>query len=471
MRHSVPVFTLLVFFSFTARAQFALSKPRVDQRVELLSIVFRLAGNKEYDKDENVNYIKKIHDHFDRFRGHPLIRYAKLMHDSNGVSYDAVMSMAIHLTPGPDLQPIIPFTTATPGKKWGKTNGQIFVGLLRSFYMEADCRSFFDSCASDYAIAENRFNILFKKLDVSWYPRYYGVPPTESFNIVIGLGNGGNNYGPHISMPDGTKKVYAIIGAGSFDSLGLPVFESPIYLSTLVHEFNHSFVNHLTETYEKLLSIAGDSIFRKMQAKMEAQAYMTWETMISEALVRASVVRYLISHDHDRKVADKELKEQLNNGFIWLGPLVKQLEIYEKERQRYPTLESYIPRLAAFYETVAPKINSYQEAYTKNLAEVVSVGPFVSNDTLVDPKTNEILFNFNKPLDGERYFFGPTSKGLEHYPKAPHFLFRNGNKTIVIKADLKPGTEYQINMIGRLMRAADGYAVKPYVLSFKTNKE
>lgn len=37
--------------------------PKVDKRVELLSIVFRLAGNREYNQDIFKDYVKDIHDH------------------------------------------------------------------------------------------------------------------------------------------------------------------------------------------------------------------------------------------------------------------------------------------------------------------------------------------------------------------------------------------------------------------------
>lgn len=45
-----------------------LSLPKVDKRVELLSIVFRLAGNNEYNMDMFKNYVKDIHDYLINIR-------------------------------------------------------------------------------------------------------------------------------------------------------------------------------------------------------------------------------------------------------------------------------------------------------------------------------------------------------------------------------------------------------------------
>jgi hypothetical protein len=397
-----------------------------------------------------------------------LIKYAEYLRDSSAIGYDAVMAMAISLTPVPDLNPIIPFSVKTPDKKWSVEQATKFLKLLKLFYKDADCKRFFASCSNDYAIATKQFDALFKQLDVSWYYKYYGKSPNEQFNVIVGLGNGWTNFGPHIDLPDGTKKAYAIIGAGTFDSSGIPTFEPEIYLPTLVHEFNHSFVNYITDKYEKSFSSPGEIIFEKEKSKMEPQAYSNWKTMLNEALVRASVVRYLMSHEQNPLIADKESKQQLSKGFVWMTSLVQLLGNYEKERKVYPTLESFAPRLVRFYDTVAPKIDLYDEDYLQHLAKLVSIQPFHDGDTSVDPATTEIRFNFNKKLDGIRYFFGPTKKGIEHYPQPVKFTFTNNNKTILLRTKLKPDTEYEINMIGRMMKTEDGYAVQDHVIHFKT---
>jgi Domain of unknown function (DUF4932) len=59
--------------------------PVVDKRVELLSIVFRLAGSAEYNAEDNRKYVQKIHAHFDRFQNLPLITYARQLRDSSGI--------------------------------------------------------------------------------------------------------------------------------------------------------------------------------------------------------------------------------------------------------------------------------------------------------------------------------------------------------------------------------------------------
>lgn len=468
----LSLFILGIYLSLSALGQSAreVKLPRVDQRVELLSIVFRLAGNPEYNTTDNVNYVKQIHQHFDQFTDHPLIKFAKSLRDSSGIGYDAVMSMAVHLKQPPLLDAVGAFSGGLPDKRWNVATSEKFVSLLKQFYKDAGCNAFFKAQASAYATAEERFLELFKKLDVNWYYKFFGKSPDESFNIIIGLGNGGSNYGPHLNLPGQQKKVYAIIGSGTFDSTGAPVYGIASYLPTLIHEFNHSFINYLGDDYEQQLRGPGEIIYKKEAAKMGRQAYGEWKTMMNEALVRAAVIRYLYAHETDTLIADKELKQQLARGFVWMRPLVNLLGQYEKQRASYPSLESFMPQIVKFYAGVAPNINTYDNDYLRHCAQLLSVEPFKKGDSSVNAGITEITFNFDKRLDGVRYFFGPGKKGAGHYPKPLGFRFANDNKSIVMKVALQPNTEYQVSIAGSMMRTDDGYAVQNTMVEFKTGE-
>jgi hypothetical protein len=202
---------------------------------------------------------------------------------------------------------------------------------------------------------------------------------------------------------------------------------------------------------------------------MKRQKYGEWVTMISESMVRASVIRYLIEHASDTLTIDKELKQQLANGFVWMKELVDFLGQFEAQRTTYPTLESFMPKIVSFYDTIAPRIKVYDNAYLEKCAKVISTLPFGNGYTTVSPSTREILFNFNKKLDGIRYFFGPEKDEKISYPEPISVTFSNDNKTIIMKVKLKPNTDYQINLYGSRMRTIDGYSVQNYSLNFRTS--
>jgi len=335
--------------------------PKVDKRIELLSIVFRLAGNFEYNDDSYKSYISDIHRHFDIYKDHPLIAFATGLSNKNGVSFDAVMFMAVYLEQPPDLNPVVPFSSTIPERRWGKDNANKFDGLLKQFYTDARCEEFFKEQESLYGIAQERFMPVYKTLDINWYNRYYGVQPEGCLNIMVGLGLGGNNYGPKLSYPDGREETYAIMGTWSIDVNNKPVYPVDNCLPTLIHEFNHSYVNHLTKKDEKDFQPSGEKLFDLVKAGMGNQHYTSWQTMMNEALVRASVIRYLLKHNSDGKAAKNQLISEFGRGFFWMKGLVESLGVYEKNRIRYPTLESYMPALADYYNKVAKESESMFE--------------------------------------------------------------------------------------------------------------
>jgi hypothetical protein len=335
--------------------------PKVDKRVELLSIVFRLAGNFEYNDNTYRSYVSDIHSHFDEYKAHPLIAFATEMSNKNGVSFDAVMFMAIYLEQPPLLNPIIPFSAKIPEGRWGQDNANKFAGLLKQFYTDARCEEFFVEHEGLYNTAQERFMPVYESLDVNWYNQYYGEQPVGSLNVIIGLGLGGGNYGPKLKYPDGKEDTYAIMGTWSIDSTNKPIYTVDDNLPTLIHEFNHSYVNHLTKKYEKDFESSGLKLFDLVKAGMGNQHYTSWQTMMNEALVRASVIRYLLKHNPDGKAAKYQLISDFGRGFFWMKDLVETLGAYEKNRGKYPTLESYIPVLIDFYNEIAKESESMFE--------------------------------------------------------------------------------------------------------------
>ena len=192
--------------------------PHVDQRVELLSIIFRLAGNPEYNTSPLKGYTSDIETYFAPYRNHAAVAIAKKLASTRSVGFDAVMTMAIHLSPSPALKPLVPFTDKVPERRWGKQNGLEFVRLLQHFYRDTHFEKFFAAHASLYQAAESQFTAILKELDFGWYKNFYGELPKGHFNVVLGINNGDGNYGPKVVFPDGHEELFAILGAGDADS-------------------------------------------------------------------------------------------------------------------------------------------------------------------------------------------------------------------------------------------------------------
>lgn len=439
-----------------------LEKPKVDQRVELLSIVFRLAEASEYSSTMFKLYVDRIDKHFGVFKNHELIDFAKSIRNTNGIGYDAVMSLAIHLDENLNL--LTSVTDNSLEKRWTEKNVSKFVSLLKKFYIDADFEKFYNDNADLYTEVSNRFLPVYENINLKWYQSFYGREPKGKFIIVNGLGNGPGSYGPGIHYQNGSEDIYAIIGTWNVDSAGLPVFKMENYFSTLIHEFNHSFVNYLTEKNRELFRENGEKIFATLESEMRSQAYGNWETMVNEALVRAAVIKYMKDHNFSEQNINQSIQNEVSRGFFWMKELVAELENYDKQRHLYQTLESYMPDLAESYNMYAETALEFENKKPK----VVSISEFPNGDESVDATLKTITVNFNMPLSGKGYSFFFGEKGKDAFPKLEKAEYINDNKSVVMYVVLEKMKEYQFIVKGKSFTSIDGIPIKDYEVNFKT---
>ncbi|GAB3510373.1 DUF4932 domain-containing protein [Spirosoma knui] len=469
MLRFISLIALLFALPSTLLAQSVSLKPQVDRRIELLSIVFRLAGNNEYNGDDFAAYVRDIHQHFDAYKTHPAVVMAKQVAQANGVSFDAVMSMAIHLEQPPSLTPIVAFTNAHLDKRWGATNAEKFATLLQKFYQDAHCQQFFDQHEAMYQTAINRFSQVLDKIDKNWYKQYYGTLPAGKFNVVIGIGNGGGNYGPKAILPNEQEEIYAIMGTWAVDSTQNPVYSEGAVLPTIIHEFNHSFVNALIDKHEDELEAAGKAIFPNVAEQMRRQAYTNWKTMFYESLVRASVVRYMASHNQEGSTANRQLRDEEARGFIWTQGLVDLLNDYENNRSQYPTLSSFMPRVVEFFGKTATDLPALQQAYDQKRAHVVAVEPLTGQTQVIDPTLTELVVRFDKPMNPKKISINLGTKGKEHFPLRDVIGFSDNNRSIRLKVALKPNWDYSFWLTDRGFQTPEGYPLVEHEVAFKTS--
>ena len=458
------VVLILIFLSTQVFAQKKqlIESPKVDKRIELLSIVFRLAGNIEYNATFFKKYTDKVENHFRDYKDHELIKFASSLRESKGISYDAVMSLAVVLDD--NLNPISDFSNNLPDKRWTNIDANKFVKLLKAFYKDAECEKFFSENIDLFQEVSNRFNSIYNALDLNWFQSFYGNNAEENFIIILSPGCGGDNYGPSYTLPNTKKVVFAIMGIWKVDESGMPIYEKEEYLPTIIHEFNHSFINPLLTKNEKSFEKNGKEIYNAVEYEMSQQAYGSWQIMLNEALVRASVIKYFMDHGSSETEIRMMLNNESNNGFIWIKGLVDQLIKYDNQRDIYPTLESYLPELLTAYQNFNEKISQFDSQRPK----VKSIEEFTNNDKNVNPQLKTITINFDKPLAGKGYSINYGSKGQSAFPKLVNIYYSNENKSIILEVQLIPSKEYQFVLTGKNFKSEQGIPLKTYEVNFKT---
>lgn len=461
---------ILCFLNLKAQPVSSINGPVIDERVELVSIVFRLAGNKEYSSDSFRRYSEAIEKHFGKYREHKVVALARKLREENGLGFSEVMKMPVQLKSLQEMTPVVPFTELLPGSGWGLENARNFKILLEDFYTTSNAQSFFKEHQSLYRLAEDRFKNVSSQLDSKWYKEFYGIQSGDHFNIILGLGNGGANYGTDLSITKSSREVYAIMGTWKIDSLGQPFYERDDYLPTLLHEFNHSYVNAVTDQNREKFRKAGKKLFASVQEEMRLQAYTNWETILNEALVRAAVIKYMKDHHFDSSAIEKEQIEQVEKGFYWIKELVVKLEEYAQGRNRYSSLHEFVPELAEFYEKIAPQVIELKKNYEKKRPKVTSLSEFMNNSTKVDPDIKSITVNFDQPLSGQGVSISYSEKGNKYFPRISNVQYSNDNRSVIIFVDLEKGRHYEMLLNGRSFRSKNGVPIRTYPINFTTAK-
>jgi hypothetical protein len=182
---------------------------------------------------------------------------------------------------------------------------------------------------------------------VKKFSKYVLVPSPRSLPVS-------GSYGPSSG-----EAVYAFLGIsrridsshGYFARLFMGLtgmtdyfgFSSPMEIKHLVlHEFNHSFCNPVVDKY----GTEADKYSGLLAGLNIGKSYNDWRVAMYELLVR-SVHARLARKAEGEGAAEMLLKINEGNGFVFIRDFYEGLGEYEKNRAKYPTLESFYPRLLA----------------------------------------------------------------------------------------------------------------------------
>ena len=442
--------------------------PRVDERVELLSIVFRLAGNSEYNMNLLPAYTVEIDRYFAPYKDHPAVVAARQLAATKNIGYDAVMAMAISLSAPPELKPLVPFTADVPDRRWGVEPAEKFLPLLRDFFRDSKFAAFSEAHRPMYRMAEERFASTLALVDFEWYPRFYGKARDLNYHLVLGMNNGGGNYGPRLALPGGRMELFSIMGCWTHDEAGNPTYTDDEYLATVIHEFNHSFVN--SSVADHWQEFAGtQQIYDTVMKQMGGMGYGKAETMVVESLVRAAVIVYFQRAGEAGTRNLRRIRQEQRNGFYWMDRLVDSLKQYDAQRAQYPSFSAYLPQIAQFYRDLAPKASAEAAAFDAKSAHVIGVEPFANQAQEVDASLKTITIVLDKPLDAAAgYSINQTTDGADHYPIAGKPSFDVGGLRIVLPVQLQPNHAYSFVLTPMAFATPDGYPLVRYRVDFKT---
>jgi len=151
---------------------------------------------------------------------------------------------------------------------------------------------------------------------------------------------------------DSIAVVNSLLGATRPDGNSAPQYPRQGYLSIIVHEFCHSYVNPLVDRHSEALREAGELLFPYHEKDLRKWGYNLWFVMLYEYLTRACVIRYLYAEE-GHGTAENKIKADERAGFPGIRGLVEVFLEYEEQRERYPTLETFMQRIVTYFKHYA----------------------------------------------------------------------------------------------------------------------
>lgn len=332
----------------------------VDPRTELMSIIFRLAGNKEYNACRIPKYDRAIQKYFKPYKSHSAVKFAAELRKKRGMGYNAPMSLAVHVDKVPDLNELVSLDPSPTelDSRWQAEEAREFLEKARLFAQESNFGKFYNYNKPMYDKAVSDLTLLLEnQAHFEWFGDFFRQENKPHLSVVLGLANGSNSYAASVVIK-GKKCFYSVMGVWRRDLFGNPEFHRG-HVGTIHHELCHSYSNPIVFKYRDELRAAGQRMFPKLQGKMRRQAYAEWQTMMCEYVVRVCTIRYYKKYETSR--VKRIIKYDINRGFVGMRELNEVVSKYEDEREKYPTFESFFPRVVEFFNEYSKEFRSETE--------------------------------------------------------------------------------------------------------------
>ena len=463
---------LFLFVLFSVLASFAQNPipAHFDECVDLVATVWRLSGAREYNLCTISQYTHEVDSVFAAYKEHPVVQLARQYPQESGIGYDAVASYALHLTMTENGDIVLNDNFAEGGDasfdRWTEQQKKDFLEPLNDFYRTSHFHDWYLRQKDLYTQVEEAFNAINQKVDYSWFSSYFGPQSGSSFRIVLSLLVGPNNYGCSAQLKDGSNALSPVIGCCQLDGNGEVYYNANAVLSIVIHEFCHHYCNPLNDQFWPLMSKSAEKVYKEREEQMRQSAYGSALTMMNETFVRASVIRYMKIH-YPQVDESALIKAEEEQGFILTQTLCEALKQYEQQRDKYATMNDFMPVYAQSVndfdlkqykkqQKELAKLNATYKVNIKNGAKNVPSGLF------------HLVIKFSKPMvDGIALY---NSFSGADFPPFKSYAWRD-DKTLEVVFLLEPSHQYGFAVMGSRFITQDGHTGgKNTEINFTTGK-
>ena len=444
--------TLLFLMCLSAVTAYALPVS-VDENVEFISAVARLAGYDEYHNNVNQAYVARLDSLMAPFKDHPAVEYMHRVRWDQGVSYDAVATLAGHTAiydgrlvylDGAEISNL--------DDRWKPGQGQEVVALLDDLYQQTGFSGFYASNRQFYDRAIRNAESLIEGADVDWLNRFYGKQLSHS-RVVVSLINRGN-YGCTVSREGRPDEALIIIGCYDLDDNAIPIFSGQE--SLIVHECSHPICNPLIEEnldkFDRKIHVAAEL----MAEPLRRGAYSGAKTMLCESMVRGAELQYALAHarsTEDKSDVEDRMRGEMSRGFVFMPEI---MEAYVRNRGN--VVDSMMPELIQLIRDV--DLNARYIEIVNSAPKLIGCSIEENADNISPSDSLELRFFFDQPVSrsfGMNYLDGradimPSLAGVKD-----RISLDQSRQVLTVKIVAEPNKEYGFVIPGAFFRGDKGY--------------
>lgn len=467
--------------TFLAFAQSTVyEKPVVDERMELMGIIFRYVELPHYMNDAMQNYSNEIDKHFSKHKDHPVIKMSEKL-VSFGVSFNAIAEFAISLeikknkiifNDNVDINSL--------DDRWPRDSISKYLVLLNDFYKKTKFHKFFENTSNFRQAAEESFlKEVVSVVDFDWFGKFFRYQPKHKFRIIISL-TSTLNYGPSVVYKDGSEEYYSIMACRQEDENGLPMFQANHLTGAekmLIHELCHSFCDEPINRYLDEFMPQATALYELNREKLLQIHCGSPKSFLGELFVRAAVLQY----EKHRGGYTNSIMSIINGGFLGLYQLLDCFDKYSNDTN-YKNLTDFMPQIVKHLNSF-----DFKKIYYEEIPEVKHAS-IENNSENVDYNLDSITIYFNKEVYPDEYatMNMRSTPALELIQAGIHKNKVTGKEKIIGKdkwsedgkawtfyfKNLKPDTEYEISIYSGIFYDKEfKYCLKDsYILTFKTRK-
>jgi hypothetical protein len=462
----------IITLAFTISLANAQLKSEVSECFELTGIVSRLAGAPEFSNNLLLNYANAIDSYFAPYIDHPLILFMKEIRERYGISYNAVPTATASLvikngkvTVSPDFD-ISRISEFDP--RWDVQTYKKFVTLLNDFYRKTKFRNFYMQHTELHKVAVERLDVLLKSVHPDWFVSFFGEE-LGNIDVFVSLSNGTGN----LALPALVEKRNRciVIGTAS-DQEGLPWF-SPVIINIILHELMHHHANSRINACLDQIAPAAQKIFPHIKEKMDNIGYGSAGTTMIEWFNNLCVILYFRDNPGNTRTFEQLTGASQYSGFIWMDRSVRFMEHFHKNRDRFTTIDDYMPQLIGHINYTADNFDYVLKEYENYRPYIVEVFPAPGTTLTQDIKAIEIRFS--------QVMYGPHGIGIiedENISVMPYSSenpFWKDEYTYIIPIDpsrIEKGKIYGFKLPRAYFQNRKMYAIKEdYICTFNTDEE